>query len=265
MNTWQVLRQLRYLLEQATWPDGEQASVFGRVVVSAGAQETGLSQIRFPFAVLAPSDASSDSEAPSLMVQNVDARLAVRVASDPWGQDALLGGPRGAGQGTSQGRGLLEVEEVFLSTLGSLLGLNGVRLKVKYQSAVAPVLDETHGYVALRDYRLEVWTTTERSYEAPTRLAGADQGGGSVDLTWALPATRFDLREVVLRRAAGATPPPSPTSGTGVSLPSLLPSAHTDSPGAGTHSYALFAGYDELSEGASSRYSTAATLTVAVT
>lgn len=265
MNTWQVLKQLRSLLSAATWDDGQQRAVFGKVIVSAGAQETGLGQLRFPLVVITPADAQVDDDSLDLFQQALDVRLAVRVASDPWGQDALLGGPRGGGQGTSMGRGLLEVEEVLLQTLFDLQEKNGVRLKHSVQSSVEPVQDETHGYVAIRDYRFQAWCTFTRSYEAPTRFAGADQGGGNVDLTWALPASRFDLREVVLRRAAGATPPSTPDTGTSVALGSLLATAVTDSPGAGQFSYALFAGYDELSEGSSSRYSAAATLTATVT
>jgi hypothetical protein len=70
-------------------------------------------------------------------------------------------------------------------------------------------------------------------------------GGGQVRLTWALPPNRYDLRQVVLRRKAGATAPVDQNDGTGIALPSLLPTTFTDTPGAGTWTYALFAGYNE--------------------
>jgi len=118
----------------------------------------------------------------------------------------------------------------------------------------------------LREIGLKAWTTSIRSYPAPTRLTGAVPGGGVVNLTWSLPATRYDTYALVLRRAAGSTAPTSATSGTGVTVGALVTSV-SDSPGAGTFSYALFMGYDEINSPTSSadRYSTGNNVTVVAT
>ena len=255
MNTWQVCNQLKYLLLAESWPEGKTEPVFGQVKVSAGPTETGLAQLRFPFVILTPSDAAADAEEPKLLAQNLDARLVVRNAGDPWGEDALMGGARANGTGSSDGRGLLEIEELLFDAIGNLQVLSGVKLKVIYKSSPEPVQDSTHGYVVVRDYRFELWVTQDRSYAPASRFTAVDATGGDASLAWRVPPSRYDLRQVFVRRAAGATPPPTVTSGTAVVLPSLLPSLVTDSPGAGTFSYSVFVGYDDLNQGASDRFS----------
>jgi hypothetical protein len=260
VNTWQVLRQAKSILEAAVWPGASGGVVFGAVKVTPGALADRIAQLRMPLVQIKPTSSTTDPEEPGLITQNLDCQLAIRMAADAWGEAALLGGPRGAQQTGSSGRGLLEVEEELLRALKSLQEVNGVRLKLLSKSAVAATLDPAQQYVAFRDYSFEIWTTAERSYEEPTRFTGVDATGGQATLAWTLPASRFDLREVILRRAAGATPPATPTAGTGVTLASLLATGVTDSPGAGTFSYSLFAGYDEFTKGSSDRFSAAVTV-----
>lgn len=260
------MRQIKSLLSEATWPDAPNEVVFGQVLVSAGPSPAGLGQLRFPFALILPLDATTDDEEELLEVQRFEVRVVARVANDPWGETVLLGGARTAGQGSSGGRGLLELEEVINDTVAAVNEAGGIRLRLDGRSAVEANIDEELGYVGTRAFRIEAWTTADRSYAAPTRLTATDQGGGSVLLAWSLPPDRYDRFALILRRDAGATPPASPAAGTGVAVGALVTSV-TDSPGAGTFSYALFMGYDELTDppATADRFSAGATVTVVVT
>lgn len=263
MNGWQVAKQLKHILAAATWPDSPGNPVFGKVLVSVAPNKDSIGQLRFPFALVVPTSSTADEEEPSLEVQSFSVRIIQRVASDPWGEAALIGGPRGGGQGASGGRGIMELEEELLKAIKNLDRTNGVRLRVQWRGAVGAAQDEEVGYVAIREYQLEAWVTTDRHYPAPTRLSGTTPGGGTTVLSWTLPASRYDRKELVLRRAAGATPPATVTSGTGVTVGALATTV-SDTPGAAQFSYSLFMGYDELGSGSVDRYSEAETLTITV-
>lgn len=264
MNLWQCLQQVKSLLQAATWPDGSAEKVFGShgVKISAGPQENGLNSIPFPFAMISPGNGTTDPDHQRIGQEEIDVTIMAANAADPWGEQALIGGGRGGGQGSSSGRGLLELGEIVRSELRLLLPQNGVKPQFVGKSAPTPFRVEHHGYVVGRTHRFRAWLTDARHYPAPTRFAATDAGGGDANLSWNVPPSRFDRYEVVLRRASGSTAPSSVTDGTGVSLGSLLATSVTDSPGTGTWSYALFGGYDELSAGASDRYSSPATVTV---
>lgn len=272
MNAWQVVRQLKALLEDAAWNDGNAEPVFGAVVVTSRKVEEIAGRLRLPAAILRVIDAQADRDNPELVTQRLEVAMVARVAADPLGETVVIGGARSGGQGSSQGRGLLELEEEVLSAVRALDERHGVRLRALWGGAAA-VLDigGQVGYAATAAVRFEAWTTTARSYPAPTRLAATANGAGEVALTWELPPDRYDRLEVILRRAAGATAPASVTDGTGVTLASALATSVTDDPGAGTFSYAIFAGYDDAlpwrggSGGTSDRYSSSDTATVVAT
>ena len=263
MNAWQAARQLKALLAAATWPDSPTEPVFGKVLISVAPTERVTGQLRFPFALIVPTDASADDDQPTLETQNYSVRIVQRVASDAWGEAALIGGPRPGGQGSSRGRGIMELEEEVLRAAGALDAQNGIRLQLVWRSAVGAAEDAELGYVASREYQLSGWVSSLRDYPAPTRLAGTTPGGGSTVLSWTLPPSRYDRKALVLRRAAGATAPASATAGTGVTVGALV-STVTDSPGAAQFSYALFMGYDETGSGVADRHSAAETLTITV-
>lgn len=267
MNAWQCLRQLRSILRAAVWPDGTGEVVFSnRVHVTAGPPEGVIPSIGYPFCLLAPGSADEDEDEAFVEVTGIRALLVVRGAGDAYGETALMGGPRSGGQGSSKGRGLLEVEEALRDAVAKLSGPNGVNLRVTGRSApVAQTIGSD--YVVSREYSLEAVLTVDRTYPPATSFLASDATGGNASLTWALPPSRYDRVGVVLRRAAGTTAPASATAGTGVALSSALATSKTDNPGAGTFSYALFAGYDEVSATPATpdRYSVAATATVVVT
>lgn len=265
MNPWQVAYQLRHLLRLAAWADGSAELVFGtRVYVAAAPAGELLAANRAPFAVVIPGSADADVHEPRLWRARFEVLVVTAVTGDTFGEAVLLGGPRSGGQGSSRGRGLLELEEVTLGAVERLDGESGIRMRVVAQSAVAPA--PIPGTVAAqRSYTVEAWCSRSRSYEAPRLLAATASGGGAVALTWSLPAARYDRRRVVLRRASGSTAPSSATAGTGVTLSGDLATSHADTPGAGTWSYALFGAYDETGSGSDERYSSGVTATVVAT
>lgn len=245
MNTWQVCRQLAYLLRSAAWPSGGER-VFGDVVVTQAPVEALLGKLRPPAALIRVGGAVSDDDVPSLLTEELEVALVASSVGDEKGQAALLGAARSSGQTSSKGRGLLELEEELFRAAAILGGASGVRLNLTAKTGGQALLDGTT-LAASRGYAFRARTSAYRSYPAPTLLVATPTGSGNVSLTWSVPPARYDRLNVVLRRAAGSTAPTSVSDGTGVTLASALATSVTDSPGAGTFSYALFAGYDETS------------------
>ena len=253
MNAWQVAKQLRHLLRAATWSDSPSNKVWGQVLVSQGPSNRAVGQLRFPFALVIPLDSTADEEEPSLERSSFEVRIVNRVANDPWGESALIGGPRSS-QGSSAGRGLLELEEALMDTASSLNRTNGIRLRLDHRSAVEAQVSEDFGYVALRAFRFTALLTASRSYEACSRLTAADLGAGNVALSWTLPPDRYDTLGLVLRRATGITAPTTPTAGTGITVGASDTSV-TDTGAPGTVSYSLWRSYNETGGTTAERYS----------
>lgn len=267
MNAWQALRALRAILRAAVWPDGTGEVVFSsRVHATAGTPDGVVPGTGYPFCLLAPGSSDADEDQADLEISTIRVLLVVRGAGDAYGESALLGGPRSGGVGSSKGRGLLEVEEVLRNAIEHLNGPDGINLRVTSRSAPQAQIVGSD-YIVSREYSLEAALTTDRTYAPPVRFLATALGGGQVSLAWALPPARYDRVGVVLRRAAGATPPASASAGTGVSLSSATATSKTDTPGAGQFSYALFGAYDEINQTPTTpdRYSASATLTVTAT
>lgn len=261
MNDWQAVRQVKYLLQQATWEDA--ATVIfapSSVIVTAGAEVEAFANRRMPLALVRVGGAQSDpdhgAEYPEIQQQELTVTLVAAVQGDRHGESAIVGAGR-ASQNTSAGRGVLELEEEVLAALLRADDDDGLRLSL-WTYGESDVRQATMmGDLAVLDVRLRARVTTDRSYRALRTFTAT--GNGSVSGTVAYPATRFDTYQLVIRRASGATAPASATAGTGVTLGSSLPTSWTDSPGAGTWSYAAFLAYDEFGDGSSLRYSPALT------
>lgn len=254
---------------------GSSNAVFGNasVVVTVGpATEVGAA-IRFPAALIRPLDAASDpehSQLPDLIRQRIGVRLLTAVVGDALGEVPLIGGfwnTATAGAIQSDGRGLLEIEEALYDAIGLMSADAAVEVQFMAAGASQAVLLEDIGYVAYRDYEFEAWVTASRDYPPGRELSATDLGGGFASLTWVNPATgRYDFRRMRLRRLAGTVPPTSST-GTALVLSSDTSTSHTDAPGSGTFSYALFAAYDDRQDppAMDREFSAAATDTVVVT
>lgn len=264
MNTWQALRQIKATLEAATWADGTGGKVFGQVMVSAGYPRGARPAVRFPLARVWPTAATVDEAQAQLRSQAFAVEISQQVLGDVTGEGSLIGGARSGGQGESDGRGLLELEEILEQELGRVARLEGFNVSLVHSTGAEASQDEQFGYLAWRTYEFLGLLTRDRTYPPARRLAAADAGGQSVSLTWKVPAARFDRSALVLRRASGSTAPATVTDGDAVTVSGFAESLSDAVGVAGTYSYALFVGYDETGSGTPDRYSAADTATVVV-
>lgn len=272
MNRWQVARQLRYLLNKRKWEgNGANELVLG-ARVTAGPTEAGYDDLRLPFAFILPVGGPADDEEPGLWQESFLFTLVAGVEGDEMGEESLIGAARSRAQASSAGRGLFELEEELFAALNVLTTQFGIEKQARHRRTVKPTLDQKLGYVAGAEYEYDIWVTAKRFYHPVTNLVGTAIGGGQAQLSWTLPPDRFDRRQIIVRRAAGSTPPASPTAGSAVAIAELATGV-TDNPGAGTFSYAVFAAYLETvnddqappTSGTPDRYSEAMTVTIVVT
>lgn len=263
MNMWQLLRQAQYVLRARAWTGGATKVFASQSVLVSLARPQDLAGARLPAVILRPLSGSPDPrhrQQPGLLQRSFAATLVTGVMGDIFGEAPIVGSHRAA-LTQSEGRGHLEVEEELLQTLGDLGAAGGVTIRLMTSSVPEPQQVEGLGHVVSTAYAFEAFVLRDRYYPGATQFL-ATRAGGNVGLSWALPPDRFDRLSVILRRAAGATPPATATAGTGVTLSGDLATTVTDSPGAGTFSYSLFAAYDETGSGTPERYSSAETHTV---
>lgn len=278
MTSWQALRQIAFLLVKRTWPDSPTSNVFANVKATQAPTPEALSELRFPLAFVRVLDAEADPHSPQLKEQRFEVLVAVAHTGDYVGEAALVGGNRSS-QGTSKGRGLLEVEEQVYAATDYLAKTSGLKVHVAAASAADAEFTDEHGYVATRSYTVIArGLNGTRDYPAQNHgknLTGS-VAGPTVSLSWTL-VERFDLHaavtapvlaargRLILRRVSGSSAPTSITDGTGVALSSNYATSATDTPGSGTFTYGLFAQHDEFGDNVTSlRNSVVASKTVTV-
>ena len=137
MNTWQVCRQLQYLIRARKWT-GSASSVFhtDSVKITPAPRESVVETAIMPACLIRPLGATSDPEAaeePDLLDQEIAFTLAISHTGDSWGEYPLMGGQR-TGQTDSDGRGLLEVEEELLAAIELLNTDDGVVIEHRMTS-----------------------------------------------------------------------------------------------------------------------------------
>ncbi len=264
MNDFQIEKQVKYALCARHWEgNGSYEVVFGAesVFVSVADLDKALGYVRTPFAMIRPGEAIMDpdrDEAQDLIRFSFAIRIVVANSGGAFGEEALLGANRkGAtttGQGSSWGRGLAEVEEEVRAAIRLLQPQNGIRIQFRGKSGIGATQQGEMTHVVFRDLIFDAMGTADRDYETATNFR-ATGGAGSVSLAWTNPPDRYDLYKIVVRRAAGSTPPASVGAGTGVTLTNdtitatvlqaNLDTSKSDSVAAGTYSYSFFAQYDE--------------------
>ena len=151
-------------LKTATWPSGATELIFADhgVVVSTEDNDLTLQAVTVPAAVIRPTSAQSDpvhNEEPDLIHQVIVVRLIVSVAGDPVGEHALLGANDAGDVGTSQGRGLHEVEQRLFATISFLNVKDLLTIQHRASSADADTVDSRLGHIAYRDYSFETIVT----------------------------------------------------------------------------------------------------------
>ena len=172
MNTWQVCRQIQYLLRQRAWT-GSATKVFhtDSVLITSAPRESALEQLIMPAALIRPMGATSDDEEPDLISQDIAVTIAVAHAGDAFGEYSMVGGQR-LGQEESQGRGLLEIEEEVFAAIELVNTDDGVVIQYRATSEVQPQLVQNQ-YLLFRDYLFRADLTADRYYHPVECLESA--------------------------------------------------------------------------------------------
>lgn len=175
MNTWQILRQLQYLIRSRKWTSGSK-SVFhtDSVKIIAGASEDALEQMIMPACLIVPSGATSDpqeQEEPDMIEQEVGFVIGQAHHGDSWGEYRIVGGQR-TGQTDSDGRGILELEEELFAAIELLDTDSGVVMQHRASSAarIQPFNRQT---LVTREYLFRAWVTADRFYHPVINLQEA--------------------------------------------------------------------------------------------
>jgi len=238
--------QVGYRLALATWPGGD--PLFAAVHVTRGSPQAVqelVERLAVPFCLVRPDAAERyGDEHDDLLSLRLGILFAAAEAGDAGalGERATAGGARVGGDASSSGRGVLELEERVRSELERVDEALGVFLHPT-GGELASVAVPGAPYVASQEIFVEVRCARDRYYH-PARNLSASVVAGTVNLAWTLPPDRWDRLRVMLRRIAGSSPPTT-TTGTEVTLSSDLATSASDTPGTGTWTYGVFAGYDE--------------------
>jgi hypothetical protein len=250
MNAWQAIRQVQSRILALKWSTKPSDSVVDACVIHDNPIPWNelIAQMTSPFVVLVPGDDRPDVEQPELRVATIQVNVVVTHEGGYYREPVIVGDHRSGGYGSSKGRGLLELcreIEVSLQYVGPASGFDQQGEFYGFASAqkIEGVIGATRKYGTFSAH-----VTTHDYYPPPSRIAAVNAGGGATTVSWSLPYQRFDLYKIVLRRASGSTPPPTVSDGTGVTLATDLATSVLDTPGAGTWSYSVFAGYDESGE-----------------
>jgi hypothetical protein len=267
LNPWQAAKQLAYELEALVWPDGTGDPVIAAAKVTSRPNMDILRGLRTPFALIIPTISSPDPEVPGLVNATFDVVVLTAVRSDAFGEHSVAGGNRSGGQGSSEGRGAMELEEEIAAGITTVTeGLGQIR-RVETGEIDQSQLAE-HGYVAVTVLRVAEPCVRDRYYHPACNPAILAVSGSQVVVGWTLPPTRYDTLKIVVRRAAGYVPPAEVTDGDAVTLSAGDLAAFTIDSGVSastTYSYSIFVAYDETGAGNEERYSDKITITETTT
>lgn len=258
MSPWQVANECRHRLTQRHWEgNGAYEVVFHAksVIETSANPDVALAELILPVAMVRPIGSESDAFDPRLLAERFEVTVVAAVAGGRVGRESLMGGSRAGGQGSSSGRGALEIETEVLAAIGKVDQSGGIRLNLISKTATEPQFMEGRGFVTTRTLVFEAQCTAVLYYHPPLRLAATALGGGVARLTWLNAPTRWDSRAVRVSYAAGATAPATYGAGTAVVIPTAHPTTVDVTTGAGTFSFAAFEAYTETGAASDERYS----------
>ena len=254
MNPLQTVKQIRFLARARQWGSSGN-NVFGSVHVTHGAAKEATEEFRVPLWFISPGNEVADTQLPDLVLFNMRFRLVCAVVGDLLGENAIIGANI-ADLDKSEGKGTLVVEPELKAVIKQNQNQSGIKIVSFKVGGERVTVDDELGYVVAREYDAQARCTDDLYYHPPIRFTAVDAvAGGDADLTWADPPTRFDSRGVRIRRAAGATPPATPTAGVLVADVALGVETFTDSPGAGQFSYAMFGRYTDTGAAVDEKFS----------
>lgn len=241
-----------------TWPDsspsgsGKKEAVLGRVYVGPTLPPNWQRDAVVPFALVRPGAVKWNREHPEAVVDEakVTVGLLVANANDQAGGAALVGALR-SGQGSSVGKGLLDVEAAVIARLNATVNQgNGLPLGARpsADTSAEPIVPQGYeGVVVARAVEtLTVKVPTQPVFAQVQQLLGV-KNGSAADLTWQQLPDSYDLVGVLVCRSSGLTPPATP-SGSGITQVATLPwnaSGYNNTGlSSGTYSYSVFGAFD---------------------
>jgi len=244
-SPWQAIRQVEHLVQTAAWTDSPADEVVGTsTYIAANIAEDMQLPGRLPFAFLNLGDWREDDDDPLLGEQDIYLVLATAVGGGAYGGESLVGGA-GRATGTSDGRGILEIQTPVLTQLENMIGVDGNVVRIAPGSAGGGEWRDGV-QLAWRQFVLTVMCSVKNEYPPPSALV-ATGGAGQIALTWTVAPSRFDLDAMIYRYASGATAPATFDAGDGGEvLAATATSATPTGLVAGTYSVAVFARYDDV-------------------
>lgn len=170
MNQYQLLLVVQDKLRDRMWPASPSTPVFhpDSVRVTVASAEKALQNMIPPMALIRPGPASHDpleDEEPTYIRCSFAVRLITVVAGDEVGENALMGGNAPSAL-TSQGQGLLEIEEQMFAAIALLNHDELVKVQWRASSEAAAEIQATdlgENYVCWRDYEFEAVVSTASS------------------------------------------------------------------------------------------------------
>jgi hypothetical protein len=245
MNPWQMAQQLRFALQNVRWEDGAAEPVFGEhsVRLYTGAPAPDALPPGFPLAFVTLEEATADETHPGLLSQGFSVAVAVEVAGDAYGQNAVMGGAR-ANLGRSAGAGVAEVSERVRAAIQDLDAYDGARIQVSGTGMSAPQMLE-HRHVVFDSFRVQVLCTSQPDYTAPQEFRLV---GGIARWRGEFCGNRFDFLQYRMGYKAGSTPAADPSELDSVLYTGTADEAVTGDPEP-NRVYSVFADYDPRGTG----------------
>lgn len=256
MDSLQIVRQVKYQLEQQAYAEGDARNVFasGSVRVVAEVPEEIMAETRGPFGFVVYTAGNNDPEHDEIKEASVTVTVVVCHFGDMFGEDAVIGGLASPTSGNSASKGVLEVGRHVRSALRNLDTADGIQTLSLISSDAQVALIDGNRSAARQDHTLTVYHEDVDSYPSVERFAGS-AAGGTATLTWTDPGTRYDSNDIEIRRVSGSVASFVRTSGTLVGNIALGTQTTTDSPASATYTYGAWGTFDENGDGTEERYS----------
>lgn len=238
MNPWQMAQQLKHELAQVTW-DGSTNPVFGTrsVYVYAGAPPSDEEHPpQFPFCLVTIGTGTPDEDHPELIQQTFTVVVAVEVAGDPLGEQAVIGGARSSAS-RSSGAGIAQVAERVRYAIQNLTTYDGASIIVSGSGVGSPSTLGRGRQVVFDEYTVEALCTSQPHFPAPQQLT---RSGTSWSWQGATVAGRYDFVGYVLGYKAGAIPATSVDDISTVYEDTDAQTTHTPVDGSTYHIFAKF-------------------------